>query len=125
MSEHRTRLLDLINSFPVKWHNNWGNISVGLMRGTPLTTCLMDELYRVGKTMSNQSMKRVLDNTKPDEPVFILCGRDATAPTIIRAWAAEARARGTSDQKTAGAIAIAENMEQWQREHPELVKVPD
>lgn len=76
-------------------------------------------------TMSNQSMKRVLDNTKLDEPVFVLCARDAVAPSVVREWASRAMARGAPPSKTVPAIVIAENMEKWQSEHPELVKVPD
>lgn len=75
--------------------------------------------------MTNQSMKRVLDNTKLDEPVFVLCARDVVAPTIVREWAARAMARGAPPSKTTTAIIIAENMEKWQSEHPDLVKVPD
>ena len=70
-------------------------------------------------------MKRVLANTKSDEPVFVLCGRDKLAPSVIREWAAQAAKHGAPHSKTATAIVIADNMERWQEEHPELVKVPD
>ena len=125
MSECLARLQAFLQAHPLKHHYNWGNISTDLMRGKPLATVVTNELKRTGVLMSEESMKRVLANTKPDEPVFILCGRDALAPSTIREWASQARARGTAPMKVAGALLIAENMERWQEEHPDLVKVPD
>ena len=125
MSECLARLQAFLQTHPLKHHHNWGNISTDLMRGKPLATVATDELKRTGALMSEESMKRVLANTKSDEPVFVLCGRDQLAPGVIREWASQARARGTAPMKVAGALLIAENMERWQEEHPDLVKVPD
>lgn len=66
-----------------------------------------------------------LENCKADEPRFILCARDPSAPTVVREWADRAGALGAPAEKTVGARIVAENMERWQEEHPELVKVPD
>jgi hypothetical protein len=125
MSECLIRLQAFLQAHPLKHYYNWGNVSTDLVRGKPIITVVTNELHRTGVLMSNESMKRVLDNTKPDEPVFVLCGRDQLAPGVIREWASQARARGTAPMKVAGALIIAESMERWQEEHPDLVKVPD
>lgn len=127
MSEYLERLQAFIQAHPTKFAHNFGSVSVGmdLMRGMSVSRVVMRELHRRGVLMSNESMKRVLQNTQPDEPVFVLCGRDALAPSIIREWASQAAARGAAHSKTASALVIAEKFEQWQEEHPDLVKVPD
>jgi hypothetical protein len=68
---------------------------------------------------------RAIENTLLDEPVFLLCARDVTAPAVVREWAAQAARRGAPPSKTASAITIAEDMEAWQQAHPGRVKVPD
>jgi len=48
-----------------------------------------------------------------DEPVFILLGRDAQAPAIVRLWSAQrAIAEGPNDQ-TDAANKVAEEMEKY------------
>lgn len=59
-----------------------------------------------------------------DEPVFLIRGRDVTAPTAIREWAAVAREHG-ADAAAADAEAWAAEVEAWQQSHHDRVKVPD
>lgn len=55
---------------------------------------------------------------EPDEPVFILLGRDASAPARVRKWAYERELLGNDDpEKIAEARRVADDMERWRREH--------
>ena len=60
-----------------------------------------------------------------DEPVFLIRGQDAAAPSAISGYAAEAKAEGASDKHVERALARAREIRQWQDEHPARVKVPD
>lgn len=64
-----------------------------------------------------------LANSAPDEPVFVLCARDVTAPDIVRLWAVNAASRGVSYKKCQEAREVADAMERWQKEHGS--KLPD
>lgn len=65
-----------------------------------------------------------LNKASAGEPVFVLRAQDRCAPKIVRAWAAEARARGcTNEPKLAEAMSLALEMEAWQLIHS--AKVPD
>lgn len=53
-----------------------------------------------------------------DEPVFLLRAKDITAPAIVRKWAyAQQAQNGTDEHAVALALAQADAMEAWQREH--------
>lgn len=54
-------------------------------------------------------------NAHPDEPMFVLLGRDPRAPELVEAWAQMSEARGTDPQKIAEARACAEAMRAWHR----------
>lgn len=49
-------------------------------------------------------------NAHPDEPMFVLLGRDPRAPELVEAWAQMSEARGTDPKKIAEARACAEAM---------------
>lgn len=51
-------------------------------------------------------------NATPDEPMFILLGRDRHAPALVRLWASRREAEGEDAGKVAEARACAEAMEQ-------------
>lgn len=51
----------------------------------------------------------------PDEPMFILLGRDSMAPALVRQWAEQRRAAGDDAAKIANAEACADAMEAWQK----------
>lgn len=72
-------------------------------------------------------------NAKPDEPIFVLLGRDLAAPDIVRRWAAHYLAQKRLDytengerqylpqkvwDKYSEALRCAVAMEQWRRENP-------
>jgi hypothetical protein len=52
---------------------------------------------------------------EPDEPMFVLLGRDRHAPTLVRLWANISRRSGKSQQVTDEALQCAFAMEAWQR----------
>jgi len=55
-------------------------------------------------------------NAHPDEPMFVLLGRDRLAPTLVRIWADIREAAGKTDHtKIAEARACAYQMEMWQK----------
>jgi len=54
-------------------------------------------------------------NAHPDEPMFVLLGRDRDAPELIRCWADLREARGESAEKVAEARACADACEAWRR----------
>lgn len=60
---------------------------------------------------------------EPDEPMFILLGRDPTAPLVMTVWRAmkrEMREQGTSqisDEKLIEAKKLSILMEKWAKEH--------
>lgn len=52
----------------------------------------------------------------PDEPLFILLGRDRTAPDIVRTWANVREEEGVTDPaKIAEARDCADAMKRWQQ----------
>jgi len=64
-----------------------------------------------------------LSRSQGDEPIFVLCARDEIAPFTVRDWVERAEMRGVNAEKIADAIRLAEQMEQWQRDHGK--KLPD
>lgn len=55
-------------------------------------------------------------NAHPDEPMFVLLGRDERAPPLVDAWAKMSEERGTEPAKVAEARQCAENMRRWRAE---------
>jgi hypothetical protein len=52
-------------------------------------------------------------NAHPDEPMFILLGRDDRAPALVDQWARASEARGTDPKKVAEARRCADAMRWW------------
>src|SRR5574340_580602 len=52
---------------------------------------------------------------EPDEPMFVLLGRDVAGASIVRMWAATREAMGEDPEKIAEALACADAMEAWAR----------
>lgn len=62
-----------------------------------------------------------INKSKPDEPVFVLCGRDPIAPDIVLMWAKSAEFLGAhSPEKIAEARSLAQAMRDWKLENPKL-----
>lgn len=60
-------------------------------------------------------------NAHPDEPMFILLGRDAHAPTLVRSWASLREALNEDPLKVAEARAVADQMDAWRLEREAAV----
>jgi len=58
-----------------------------------------------------------------DEPVFLLRGKDVTAPRVVRTWARLAAEAGADERMVKAAYDHADLMTAWQEEHG--YKVPD
>jgi hypothetical protein len=54
-----------------------------------------------------------LSAVAPDEPFFLLCGRDRLAPTAIKAWIEAARISNVPDHKLESAHETIEAIEGW------------
>jgi hypothetical protein len=52
-------------------------------------------------------------NADPDEPMFILLGRDRDAPSLVEAWADTRERSGEDPAKVAKARACAQAMREW------------
>jgi len=59
-----------------------------------------------------------LNKALPEEPIFVLLGRDVAAPYAIRMWAAERWIKGkniSADRQINEALELANAMEEWQK----------
>ena len=54
-------------------------------------------------------------NAHPDEPMFVLLGRDRHAPWVVQLWAAVRQAAGEDPVKVAEARQCAAAMEAWRK----------
>lgn len=54
-----------------------------------------------------------MGKAEPDEPVFVLLGRDPQAPALVRQWADERQALGERRDRVAEAYALASEMEKY------------
>lgn len=94
---------------------------------------LAASILRGTKKMGTKHTEKCLENSADDEPrtqlrgepVFTLCARDRAAPAAVRDWAMRAGLLGAPSEKTGAAYRIAVEMETWQQENPDRVKVPD
>jgi hypothetical protein len=55
----------------------------------------------------------------PDEPYFVLRAKDPLAPALIELWAEQRRVQYGVYPKLDEAVACAEQMRAWKRQHPE------
>jgi hypothetical protein len=60
-----------------------------------------------------------------DEPVFIIRGKDLSAPWAVRGYASHALDAGATDVFAQGCAKRADEIEKWQSENKSLVKTPD
>ncbi len=56
-----------------------------------------------------------LQNAEPDEPFFVLLGRDPMAPLLVRVWVVLRELVGENPDKLAEAVRCAEDLEAWAR----------
>lgn len=68
-------------------------------------------------TKSNPGAFDCYANAEPDEPMFILLGRDRHAPTLVWLWSMMRELDGEDLAKVAGARQDVEDMLRWQIDH--------
>lgn len=64
-------------------------------------------------TKNNPGQFDCYANAEPDEPMFVLLGRDRHAEVLTRLWAILRAHDGEDEEKIAEAIQCANNMERW------------
>lgn len=77
--------------------------------------------------------KLYLDQVSPDEHVFILRSRDVHMPATMVCWAgmvsapidSRTSASEESTLKAKAALELAKEVREWQKQNPQLVKIPD
>lgn len=65
-----------------------------------------EEVERLVKKLNDGSLH-------PDEPLFVIRGRDTAASSAVMIWSIIAKLAGASDEKVAGGMKIANKMEDW------------
>lgn len=68
-------------------------------------------------TKNNPGTYDCYAKAEPDEPMFILLGRDIDAPRLVEEWANQAERSKKDPTKIAEARKCAEDMRTWRREH--------
>lgn len=81
-------------------------------------------LLRIMGTKNNPGSFDCYANAHPDEPMFVLLGRDRHAPSLVRLWAFMREKAGEDPAKVAEASACADAMEKWRAEVPTPPMVP-
>lgn len=66
-------------------------------------------------TKNNPGKFDCYTNANPDEPMFVLLGRDRHASALVRLWAILRQRAGENEAKIDEAIACADTMDAWAR----------
>lgn len=78
----------------------------------------------VDSPVNLSALRRLLDASEQDEPVFVLRARDRVAPQVVEWWASEAvKAGATNHRKLGQALARAAEMRRWAEAHGN--RIPD
>lgn len=72
-----------------------------------------------------KSADQVLAKVRDDEPIFVIRGQDKLAPEIVQAWIEAAVMEGVRTDKIVSAHRYLHDIVVYQKDHPDLVKVPD
>lgn len=67
-------------------------------------------------TKNNPGSYDCYANADPDEPMFILLGRDRHAPALVRIWALLRQVSGEDPVKVAEAFTCSTLMSEWRKE---------
>ena len=60
-----------------------------------------------------------------DEPAFTLRAQDKLSRDVVEFWIHQARAHNVAHEKIAAAVEHLDDIERWQRDNPDRVKLPD
>lgn len=75
-------------------------------------------------TKNNPSRYDAMAAAEPDEPYFVLLGRDRGAAKLVREWAVNASNNGTSGDKIMEALDCAAAMERFAMEYHSRPRPP-
>ncbi len=64
-------------------------------------------------TKNNPSAWDCYKAANPDEPMFVLLGRDPSAGLLVRLWARIREQRGEDPAKIAEALVVADQLDAW------------
>lgn len=65
-----------------------------------------------------------MGKAEPDEPYFVLLGRDKHAAELVRKWATQRHAEGEAGEMVMEALGIANAMDQFHMEYERRPKPP-
>lgn len=74
-------------------------------------------------TKNNPGRYDCYANAEPDEPMFILLGRDPDAPRLVREWAKARSQRGEDASKVNEALDCARDMEEFRFRREEQKRI--
>jgi len=74
-------------------------------------------------TKNNPGAYDCYTRAEPDEPMFVLLGRDPHAGALVRLWVEIRRKAGEDPEKLAEALRCAEAMDAWARKLGKKVMV--
>ena len=75
--------------------------------------------------MPKQCCKDTWNKIPDDEPVFIIRGKDALAPSTMRAWISMAEKNGVDEDKIRRVTEHLNDVLHFQAKNPDKVKIPD
>ena len=75
-------------------------------------------------TKNNPSRFDCMAKAEPDEPYFVLLGRDRSAAKLVREWATQRHAEGDTSGAVMEALGIANDMDKFSIEYHARVTPP-
>lgn len=73
-------------------------------------------------TKNNPGVFDCYENAEPDEPMFILLGRDPQAPDLVERWAVQRDMQGERPDKVKEAFSCAKAMREFYKNRAKGVK---
>ncbi|KKM82141.1 hypothetical protein LCGC14_1322510 [marine sediment metagenome] len=81
--------------------------------------------WHVDKQGDRTWLEPSVDKIDKDEPRFTIRAQDKFSWLLVRIWANMVKLAGGPEHKYLDGMIVAQEMEIWQRENPDRVKVPD
>lgn len=75
-------------------------------------------------TKNNPSRFDAMAKAEPDEPYFVLLGRDKHAAELVRKWATQRHAEGEDGEVVMEALGIAADMDKFHMQHDARLRPP-
>lgn len=75
-------------------------------------------------TINNPSRFDAMKKAEPDEPYFVLLGRDKHAAELVRKWAVQRHAEGEAGEIVMEALGIAADMDKFHMRHDARLRPP-